>query len=43
MTPLKRIWTGEDEDVLLLPIERNKLTLACSGPYKLVRVVGEVD
>ena len=97
MTLLKRIWTGEDEDLevktayqyvidlrdkveetcelakselakiqtrnknyydrrtrerklnvgdsvlLLLPTERNKLTLAWRGPYKVVGVVGEVD
>ena len=29
--------------LLLLPTERNKLTLAWRGPYKVVGVVGEVD
>ena len=29
--------------MLLLPTERNKLTLAWRGPYKVVGVVGEVD
>jgi len=29
--------------LLLLPTERNKLTLAWRGPYKVVGIVGEVD
>ena len=29
--------------LLLLPTEKNKLTLAWRGPYKVVGVVGEVD
>ena len=32
-----------DSVLLLLPTERNKLTLAWRGPYKVVGVVGEVD
>jgi len=28
---------------LLLPTERNRLTLAWRGPYKVVGVVGDVD
>jgi len=33
----------EDSVLLLLLTERNKLTLAWRGPYKVVGVVGEVD
>jgi len=32
-----------DSVLLLLSTERNKLTLAWRGPYKVVDVVGEVD
>jgi len=32
-----------DSVLLLLPTEKNKLTLAWRGPYKVVGVVGEVD
>jgi len=32
-----------DSVLLLLPTERNKLTLAWRGPYKVVGVVGDVD
>jgi len=32
-----------DGVLLLLPTERNKLTLAWRGPYKVVGVVGELD
>ena len=32
-----------DSVLLLLPTERNKLTLAWRGPYKVVGIVGDVD
>ena len=32
-----------DSVLLLLPTERNKLTLAWRGPYKVAGIVGEVD
>ena len=32
-----------DSVLLLLPTERNKLTFAWRGPYKVVGVVGDVD
>jgi len=32
-----------DSVLLLLPTERNKLTLAWRGPYKVVRIVGDFD
>jgi len=32
-----------DSLLLLLPTERNKLTLAWRGPYKVIGIVGEVD
>ena len=32
-----------DSVLLLLPTERNKLTLAWRGPYKVFGIVGDVD
>ena len=32
-----------DSVLLLLPTERNKLTLAWRGPYKVVGIVGDFD
>ena len=32
-----------DSVLLLLPTERNKLTLAWQGPYKVVGIVRDVD
>ena len=32
-----------DTVLLLLPTERNKLTLAWRGPYKVIGVVGDFD
>ena len=32
-----------DSVLLLLPTERNKLTLAWRGPYKVIGIVGDFD